>query len=193
MNSPVDHSSRSLERIAIFLFGAMFTIVCLILAIYFPNPSPFQYIVFQIGSGLVYGRRGHILTRVLVGQVHPGIRAGGAIAVFILIFLINPAALLSNSNESSTNVSKLDAGKGPMQKELINQQLEKPRKATDSYLEPFTENFNDLSMHRWVMGRVGTASLRTRYIATPPSNNPALGSGTDIGYLRRPDPSAELL
>lgn len=91
----------SWERIAAFVFGLVFVIALLVLAVAFPNPAPFQYIVFRIvlalaGAGVAAVIPGFLSVRTDALRV--AIRAGGALAVFAVVYLINPAQLVTQPN-----------------------------------------------------------------------------------------------
>lgn len=86
------------EKIAGAAFGLAFVIVILIIAIRFPIPTPFQFFVFRVvlalsGAGLG-GILSGFLSIVIGNQAKPWLRAGGALAVFVLIYLVNPAKLI---------------------------------------------------------------------------------------------------
>lgn len=86
---------RQWETIAIFLFGVVFITVLLVLAIAFPYPTPFQYIVFRVVLGLAAAGVAAIIPGVLNVRVPKISQAAGAIAVFLLIYAFSPASLLS--------------------------------------------------------------------------------------------------
>jgi hypothetical protein len=96
---------NSREKRAAFAFGVVFVTVLLSMAIFFPEPSAFQYQVFRIvlalaGAGVAAIIPGifDLQTPTSVGLV---IRAGGALAVFGLIYLVNPAQLVHLDSEAS--------------------------------------------------------------------------------------------
>lgn len=80
-----------------FTFGVLFVIVLLVLAIVFPKPTSFQYSVFRIvlsiaAAGVAAMIPGFINIELesTVGLI---VRAGGALAVFVIVFFFNPARL----------------------------------------------------------------------------------------------------
>lgn len=85
--------SKSNERLLAAVFGVIFVGAILALAVFFPTPTPFQYLVFRIvlaiaAAGFVSMTPGFLEVNV------PNIaRAGGALAVFLVIFFYNPAEL----------------------------------------------------------------------------------------------------
>jgi len=90
------------EKIAAFSFGVLFIISLLILAIYFPYPTAFQYEIFRIVlslacSGVAAIVPGFFSIKTSITGLF--IRSGGAIAVFVLVFFNNPAQLaISETN-----------------------------------------------------------------------------------------------
>jgi hypothetical protein len=85
------------EKIAIFVFGVAFVAVLLSIAVLVPNPSNFSIFVFRIVLALAAAG---------VAALIPGFfdfesktilytaRAGGALGVFLLVYLVNPPALI---------------------------------------------------------------------------------------------------
>lgn len=77
-----------------FSFGIIFIISLLVLAIYFPNPTTYQYEVFKVILALAAAG----ITSVIPGFIRvnvPGIaRAGGAIGVFAIVYFFTPAQLM---------------------------------------------------------------------------------------------------
>jgi hypothetical protein len=86
----------SASVIAVWVFGLIFISAVLLLAIRFPNPTAFQFLVFRVvmalaAGGVAAGIPGFFNLETDI----PGltIRAGGALAVFVLIYRLNPAKL----------------------------------------------------------------------------------------------------
>jgi hypothetical protein len=81
------------QQITAFTFGVIFVTALLVLAVKFPEPTSFQYMVFRIVLALAAGGVGAMIPGFLKVEVKPGIRAGGALAVFVVVFFFNPAKL----------------------------------------------------------------------------------------------------
>ncbi len=81
------------QQITAFTFGVIFVTALLVLAVKFPEPTSFQYMVFRIVLALAAGGVGAMIPGFLKVEVKPGIRAGGALAVFVIVFFFNPAKL----------------------------------------------------------------------------------------------------
>jgi energy-coupling factor transporter transmembrane protein EcfT len=80
-----------------FLFGAVFVIVLLTVAIFFPNPTAFQYIIFRSVLSLAVAGVAAMIPGFIRISVSKWLRAGGALAVFAAVYFYNPAALVSSA------------------------------------------------------------------------------------------------
>jgi hypothetical protein len=101
-----------------FFFGLCFVSVLLVLALCFPQPTAFQYMVFRITLALAAAGVAGIIPGMIRLTVKPGtallIHAGGALAVFVMVYLLAPAALPSRppvSSPSPPNQEKKAASK----------------------------------------------------------------------------------
>lgn len=85
------------QLIVAFVFGLTFVIVLLILSTKFPLPTPFQYNVFRTVLSLAGAGVAAMIPGFINIELHSTvgllIRAGGALAVFVIIFFFNPAQL----------------------------------------------------------------------------------------------------
>lgn len=93
----MDNKSRlsHWEKIAGFIFGCIFLMVLLLIAVLIPNPTPSQYITFQTilalsAAGVAGILAGFIEVESKLKTI--SIKAGGALAVFIVTYLLTPAA-----------------------------------------------------------------------------------------------------
>lgn len=104
-NEAREFMSKKIQTILSFVFGVVFVIVLLVIAFVQPEPSSFQYAVFRTvlalaGAALVVVIPGFI--EVTLGN---WLRAGGALAVFVLLYFWNPALPTTeavNSKEPKT-------------------------------------------------------------------------------------------
>lgn len=86
------------ERIYAMVFGAVTIVFLAAVAVLVQAPTPFQLFVFRLIASLGAGAVGAFLPGSLTTSIErPSlkIRAGGALAVAVLIWLINPPALTS--------------------------------------------------------------------------------------------------
>jgi hypothetical protein len=85
--------SKSAQQKAAFVFGIVFVGVLLGIAVLFPNPTPFQYTVFRIVLALASAGIAAMIPGFLHVEVGTAVRAGGAIAVFVVVYFFSPVAL----------------------------------------------------------------------------------------------------
>lgn len=85
------------EVIAAFAFGCMFLVVILFAAWFRPTPTPFEYTVFRITISLAAAGIGAILPGFLDVRFKNWLRAGGALALFVVVYFFSPAALPSST------------------------------------------------------------------------------------------------
>lgn len=85
------------SKLLAFFFGLCFVTIVLVLAIWFPNPTAFQYTVFRITLALAAAGIAGVIPGMIRLKMQPGallmIHAGGALAVFVMVYLLAPAAL----------------------------------------------------------------------------------------------------
>ncbi len=89
MPRPVDW-----EKIVAVAFGVLFVGTMLVIAIKFPNPTPFQYTTFRIVLALACAGVASVIPGVLNVNVGTWLRAGGALAVFVVVYFYSPASLV---------------------------------------------------------------------------------------------------
>jgi hypothetical protein len=76
-----------------FVFGVIFLSAILILAVFIPQPSDFQYQVFRIVLALAAGGVGAVIPGILNVNIPKVLTAGGALAVFAVVYFYSPAQL----------------------------------------------------------------------------------------------------
>ncbi|MBM3619308.1 MAG: hypothetical protein FJX20_01340 [Alphaproteobacteria bacterium] len=84
------------ERIAIFAFGVVFVSLLIGIAVALPNPTSAQYTTFRIALALAAAGVAALIPgfiEVKAGGTKTLIRAGGAAAVFVIVYFFSPAAL----------------------------------------------------------------------------------------------------
>jgi hypothetical protein len=77
-----------------FTFGVIFLSAIIVLAIYFPYPTEFQYQVFRSVLALAAAGVAAMIPGTLGVEIPRFVRAGGAIAVLVLVYFYNPAELI---------------------------------------------------------------------------------------------------
>ncbi len=81
------------EKILAFTFGVIFVIVLLVAAFAVPNPTAFQYTVFRIVLALAAAGVAAMFSGFIELEIPKWLRAGGALAVFAIVYFYAPAAL----------------------------------------------------------------------------------------------------
>jgi hypothetical protein len=87
--------SKSTERLIALIFGVIFVAAILAMAVVFPQPTQFQYIVFRIVLAIAAAGFVSMTPGFLEVTVSNWLRAGGALAVFVVVFFWNPASLVA--------------------------------------------------------------------------------------------------
>ncbi|CAM2064230.1 Carboxypeptidase regulatory-like domain-containing protein [Sulfidibacter corallicola] len=85
------------ERTAVFVFGVILVFVFLGLIIFVPDPTPFQYTVFRIVLSLAAAGVATFIPGLINVEIRKIIRAGGAIAVFVIVYFYAPAGMPTGS------------------------------------------------------------------------------------------------
>jgi len=78
-----------------FAFGVVFVVVMLVIAIWIPSPTPTQWFVFRVVLALAAGGVGALIPGLINVAAGPYVRAGGALALFVLVYWFNPPKLVS--------------------------------------------------------------------------------------------------
>lgn len=107
------------DKIAGYVFGGIFLSVMLVLNVMFPHPSPTQQETFKIILALSAAGLGGILGGFLKvnGKVAKlSIRAGGALALFLVVFFISPSTSSSKTlKQPSLEIHQTMTGDGGTQ------------------------------------------------------------------------------
>jgi MFS family permease len=77
------------EKITAFVFGVVFVVVMLYIALYVPNPTETQWFVFRVVLALAAAGVGALLPGLLTVQAPPYVRAGGALPLFVIRTALN--------------------------------------------------------------------------------------------------------
>jgi hypothetical protein len=85
------------QPIAIFALGAILLAILLVVVFRLPDPTPFQYTFLRIALAVACSAIATALTGFLEVQVQVPvlIKAGGPLAVFVIVYLFAPAAIKS--------------------------------------------------------------------------------------------------
>ena len=85
---------KNWEKLLAFGFGIVFIVVLLTIAYLVPNPTVTQWFVLRVVLALAAAGIGAIIPGLIVVQVSNVVRAGGAIALFVLVYWFNPPKLV---------------------------------------------------------------------------------------------------
>jgi len=91
--------SKGIERLIVFIFGVAFITTILVIAIFIPEPKPFQWNIFKTVLALAGAGIAAFIPGFIEVEINKLVRAGGALAVFVLLFFYNPANLVVNYKE----------------------------------------------------------------------------------------------
>ena len=91
------HETPTWERVAILAFGVAFLATLLAIALFVPQPSDFQIFIFRVVLALGAGAVGALIPGFLEVRFRNWLRAGGAIALFAIVYNINPPALIAQN------------------------------------------------------------------------------------------------
>lgn len=86
-----DDNTKTWQVVAAFSFGVVFVVAIMVIAIYRPNPTPFEYTIFRIVIALAAAGVGAILPGFLNVSFKNLLRAGGALALFVVVYFFAPA------------------------------------------------------------------------------------------------------
>jgi hypothetical protein len=91
----VKSNSQTTERLLAFGFGVVFVVVMLAIALFVPNPTPTQWFTFRVVLALAAAGVGALLPGLISVTAGPYVKAGGALALFVLVYWFNPAKLVT--------------------------------------------------------------------------------------------------
>jgi hypothetical protein len=85
------------QRLVAFAFGVVFVIIMLVIAIWIPRPTESQWFTFRVVLALAAGGVGALIPGLINVEAGPYVRAGGALALFVLVYWFNPPKLVVSS------------------------------------------------------------------------------------------------
>lgn len=87
---------RNWEIAAAFSFGVIFLATVLALVVIIPSPTELQIFVFRLVLALAAGGVGAVLPGFIVVRATPYARAGGALALFVMVYSFNPPGIIES-------------------------------------------------------------------------------------------------
>jgi tetratricopeptide (TPR) repeat protein len=97
------------NMLLVFVFGVVFVTALLILAVYIPSPTLSTFFIFRVVLSLAAAGVGAAIPGFLILNVGNRIRAGGALALFVLVFLVNPPKLVAAPTVDSELINRAEA------------------------------------------------------------------------------------
>jgi hypothetical protein len=94
----VKSNSQNTERLLAFMLGVVCAVIMLVIALFVPNPTPTEWFTFRAALSLAAAGVGAMLPGLILVKAGPYVRAGGALALFVLVFWFNPAKLVTSSH-----------------------------------------------------------------------------------------------
>ena len=113
------------EKIAGLIFGALFATALLLLNVFMPDPSVTQYATFRTILALAAAGIGGILAGSLhvKGSIQKwSVRAGGALALFLIVYFFTPTPAPPAESGTSQTIQKGGIGIINNDKVVINVQ-----------------------------------------------------------------------
>jgi VIT1/CCC1 family predicted Fe2+/Mn2+ transporter len=97
LSSTPQTEHKVLYTILAFCFGVAFLIAILTLAVFIPDPKPFQVRAFTTVMAIAAAGTATVMTGLINTQIKLGtqlvIGATGALAVFVIVYMVNPAVI----------------------------------------------------------------------------------------------------
>ena len=179
------------EVIAAFSFGVVFVITILTIAIFRPNPTPFEYTVFRIVIALAAAGVGAILPGFLDVTFRNWLRAGGALALFVIVYFFAPVVPTPTDGPIIEPVS--DA-KVPADQWLSLLDAEQYQSAYNSMADGFKSKFPYGQFEELVVrerSHLGDVDARTLFSSAPYESPPGSPKGAYRQYVYRTDFASE--
>lgn len=89
-------NSNRIDTYLAFAFGVTFVSIMLAIAVFVPEPTPFAFFVFRVVLALAAAGVGAVIPGFLDITVSKFVRASGAIACFVLIYMVNPPQFVAD-------------------------------------------------------------------------------------------------
>lgn len=90
-NEAKEFMTKHLQMILAYVFGVVFVIILLLITFIAPNPSSFQYTIYRTVLALAGAAVAAVIPGFIEVNISNWLRAGGALAVFVILYFWNPA------------------------------------------------------------------------------------------------------
>ena len=102
-----DKNSATHKVVAATIIGIVFIVVLLLLALFIPTPTKFQYEIFRVVLALAAAGFAAILPGAISAKLPWGIGAVGSLAVFSIVYFFSPAKLIADTENKNTTIGSL--------------------------------------------------------------------------------------
>jgi hypothetical protein len=90
------------DKVLVFLFGVVFILILLAVAVFDRQPSPIGILIYRVVLALAAAGIGAVIPGMIDVNVSTIIRAGGAIALFVIVYWFKPADLVAGLRKNTT-------------------------------------------------------------------------------------------
>lgn len=163
----------AVDRILAFTFGVVFIVVILAIAIWIPEPTGFSYTIFRIVIALAAAGVGAVIPGFLTVSFRNVLRAGGAVALFVIVYFFAPVAI--GEGEASTPPPPVGSAKPAAEVWLATLDRGQVGEAYRSMSRGFQDRYEKeevatlVRRERGVLGRVVSRHLNaTSSMVNPP-------------------------
>jgi tetratricopeptide (TPR) repeat protein len=119
-STPAPGDPSLLQALIAAGFGFVFVSVLLVIAYITPNPSPYQEWTYRVVMSLAAGGIGAIIPGLLSFN-SPWVKAGGAMACFAIVYLLNPPSIASQQLRSQAYFDLMDRGNSALARGNLSQ------------------------------------------------------------------------
>jgi hypothetical protein len=110
-NEAREFMSKTMQTVLAFVFGVCFVATILTIALVKPNPTSYQFGVFKTVLALAGAGVAAVIPGFLEVRFREWLRAGGALAVFIVLYFFNPAGMIIPTPKTQASPSLPSAPK----------------------------------------------------------------------------------
>jgi hypothetical protein len=91
--------SQPLDKLLAFCFGVVFVVLILIVAVFDRDPPPFSLFIYRVVLSLAAAGVGAVIPGIVNVDINPVVRAGGALALFVVVFWFNPPSIIAQAKK----------------------------------------------------------------------------------------------
>jgi hypothetical protein len=110
------------DKILAFVFGVFFVSILLVIARSDRQPSPIGILIYRVVLALAAAGIGAVIPGMIDVNISPVIRAGGAIALFVIVYWFKPADLVAGPRNAAEEPAGKPSSKSKTHKGQLGQQ-----------------------------------------------------------------------